>query len=139
MDELSIEPSGSNDFGPCDCCGENSRTVWGYVYRGNNAEAVYYVHWSLGKVAEDGAHFDIIVGQWGDDSSSADRRTVALEYRPGLGVMVIDATARKIARESMAGKALNRDEIIGTPLAQQAFDIFDAIWLQDKRIAEVKS
>jgi hypothetical protein len=97
------------------------------------------VHWSLGKVAEDGAHFDIIVGQWGDDSNSANRRTVALEYRPGLGVMVIDATARKISRESMAGKALNRDEIIGTPLAQQAFEIFNAIWLQDKRIAEVKS
>ena len=137
MDERSIELSGSHDFGPCDCCGSNSRTVWGYVYRGNDAEAVYYVHWSLGKVAEHGAHFDLIIGQWGEGSEDTDRQTVSLEFQPGLGVMVIDAGPRKIATERIAGKALSRDEVIGTPLAQQAFDIFDAIWLQDGCIAEV--
>jgi hypothetical protein len=137
MAERSIELSGTHDFGPCECCGENSRTVWGYVYCDNAAEAVYYVHWSLGKVAEHSAHFDIIIGEWGDGSEPADRRTVSLEFRQGLGFMVIDATARKIAGEKIAGKALNRDEVIGTPLAQQAFDIVDAVWLQDARIAEL--
>ena len=137
MEERSIEPSGSHDFGHCDCCGENSRTVWGFVYRDNNAEAAYYVHWSLGKVAERGAHFDLIIGQWGEGGEPANRRTVSLEFRQGLGFMVIDASARKIAGEKIAGKAINRDEVIGTPLAQQAFDIVDAIWLQDTRIAEV--
>jgi hypothetical protein len=137
MDGRSIEPTGSHDFGPCECCGKNSRTVWGYVYRGGVTEAVYYVHWSLGKVAEYGAHFDLIIGQWGDGSEDADRQTVSLEFQPGLGVMVKDAGSRKIASERIAGKAMSREDVIGTSLAQQAFDIFDTIWLQDGRIAEV--
>ena len=137
MEERSIELSGSQDFGPCDCCGTNSRTVWGYVYCDGDAEAVYYVHWSLGKVAEHGAHFDLIIWEWIEGKDDADRRTVALVYQPGAGVMIIDAGDRKIAQEKLAGTALSRDEVIGTPLAQQAFDIFDAIWLQDGRIAEV--
>src|SRR5690349_16950236 len=110
MEERSIELSGSHEFGPCDCCGENSRTVWGYVYCNGAAEAAYYVHWSLGKVAKHGAYFDLIIGQWGDGSVETDRRTVSLEFRQGLGFMVIDANARKIAGEAFAGKALNRGE-----------------------------
>ncbi len=137
MEKRSIELSGSQDFGPCECCGENSRTVWGYVYRGDIAEAVYYVHWSLGKVAEYGAHFDLIVGEWGEASEDVDRQAVALEFQPGFGVMVKDAGSRKIASERIAGKAMSREDVIGTPLAQQVFDIFDTIWLQDGRIAEV--
>src|SRR5690242_15164786 len=137
MEERSIELSGSHDFGPCDCCGTNSRTVWGYVYCNGDAEAVYYVHWSLGKVAEHGAHFDLIILQWVEGKEDADRQTVSLEYQPGLGVMVKDAGKRKIAQEKFAGKALSRDEVIGKPLAQQAFDIFDTIWLKDGRVAEV--
>ncbi len=137
MAERSIELSGSHDFGPCDCCGTNSRTVWGYVYCDNAAEAVYYVHWSLGKVAEHGAHFDLIIWKWTEGREDAERQAVSLVYQPGLGVVVIDAGTRKIAQEKLAGKALSRDEVIGTPLAQQAFNIFDAIWLQDGRIAEV--
>ena len=30
-----------------------------------------------------------------------------------------------------------RDQVIGTPLAQQAFAIVDVIWLNDPRIAEI--
>jgi hypothetical protein len=32
---------------------------------------------------------------------------------------------------------LAREEVIGTNLAQKAFDIVDAIWLQDDRILEI--
>ena len=137
MDERMIELSGSHDFGPCDCCGTDSRTVWGYVYCNGDAEAIYYVHWSLGKVAEFGAHFDLIIWQWIEGKEDAERKTVSLVYQSGVGVMVIDAGTRQIAQEKLAGKALRRDEVIGTPLAQQAFDIFDAIWLKDGRIAEI--
>jgi hypothetical protein len=32
---------------------------------------------------------------------------------------------------------LARAEVIGTPLAKQAFELVDAIWLRDERIAEI--
>jgi hypothetical protein len=137
MDQLEIEPDGSQDFGPCTCCGDDSRTVWGFVHRGNGTEAAYFVHWSLGKVAEHGAHVDLILGRWGEGTERADRYAVSLEFRRGAGVAVIDATGRDIARHDLVARGLRRDEVIGTPLAQAVFDIIDAIWVQDGRIAQV--
>jgi hypothetical protein len=52
--------------------------------------------------------------------------------------MVIDATERPIAGGELVGRALRREEVIDTPLAKQAFDIIDAIWLQDQRIEEIR-
>jgi hypothetical protein len=79
MNDLSIEQAGSTDLGPCSCCGHDTRRVWGYVSRGPLMEAAYFVEWTLGRVAEDGAHFDFVVGRWGDGASRADRSAISLE------------------------------------------------------------
>ena len=63
-----------------------------------------------------------------------------LEYRRtenGAAFMVIDPEGRPVPSSELVGKSLGRSEVIGTPLAQIAFDLVDAIWLQDERIAEV--
>ena len=62
MSDRVIEPDGNQDFEPCDCCGENSRAVWGLIHRDNVTEAAYFVHWSLGKVAEKRSYVDLILG-----------------------------------------------------------------------------
>lgn len=67
------EIADSSDFGPCDCCSANSRTVWGYLHRGDAAEAAYFVQWTLGQVDRHGANFDLIVGKWGTGTSRHDR------------------------------------------------------------------
>jgi hypothetical protein len=51
--------------------------------------------------------------------------------------MVIDASTRPQQHEAVAATPLQRDQVIGTPLAQRAFDVVDAIWLVDARIGEV--
>ena len=137
MNERVIELDGSQDFGPCECCGDNSRTVWGLVHRENCTEAAYFVHWSLGKAAEKGAHIDLILGPFGEGTERADRYAVSLEFRQGFGVKVLDASVRSIARHSLVGRALAREDVIMTPLAQEVFEIIDTIWAQDVRIAEV--
>jgi hypothetical protein len=60
MAEIIIEPTGSSDVECFECCGTRSRTVWGLARRDGDADAAYFVHRTLGKVAEDGAHFDLI-------------------------------------------------------------------------------
>lgn len=140
MGDLSIEPMGSTDFGPCECCGGTTRSVWGTISRGEAAEASYFVRWTLGEVERHGANFDLIVGRWGDDASNADRFAVALEFRvmdDGPWFMVIDAGTRPVAESDLVGRALRRDEVIGTPLAPVAFELVDAIWMQDERIGEL--
>lgn len=137
---LQVEPTKTKDFGPCPCCGGNSRTVWGFVHRGNPTEAVYYVQWTLGQVARHGAHIDLIIGSWGDESSPKDRVGVSLEFRRterGPEFMVIDASSREKYFGDLAAQILSRTEVIGTPIAQRAFEIVDAIWVQDDRIIEI--
>ncbi len=138
MEPFELEPTGSSDFGPCECCGDRSRTVWGFVHRGNATEAAYFVHWALGKVPEHGAHVDLILGRWGEGAERADRYAVSLEFRQGVGVMVIDASARDISKNELVGRGLRRDEVVGTPLATRAFEVIDVIWSADARIAEVR-
>ena len=137
MSERVVELDGSQDFGPCECCGDNSRTAWGLVHRDNITEAAYFVHWPLGKVPEKGAYIDLILGSWGEGTDRADRYAVSLEFRQGFGVKILDASARSIARHSLVGRGLAREDVIMTPLAQEVFEILDAIWAQDARIAEV--
>jgi len=121
-DEITLEATGSTDFERCECCGENSRTVWGLARRDGVAHAAYFVHWTLGGVAEDGAHVDLILGRWGAGATKADRYAVSLEFRRterGPALMVIDATDRRIAHDELVGRAMRRSEVIGTTLAQE--------------------
>ena len=140
MRQLSIEMTGSNDFGPCECCGCKSRTVWGFVHRGDVTEAAYFVQWTLGQVERHGVNFDLIIGRWGDATVSKDRCAVSMELRRtshGPSFTVVDSVDRPTASNDLVGKSMTRDEVIGTTLAKQAFELVDAIWLQDKRIAEI--
>ena len=48
--------------------------------------------------------------------------------------MVIDAQEKLSKYSDLAGTALQRDEVIGSALADQVFAVIDAIWLQDARL-----
>jgi hypothetical protein len=140
MDDIALEPTGGRDFEPCECCGRNSRTLWGLARRHGDAHASYFVHWTLGRVAEHGTHFDLIFGRWGEKTTRADRYAIALEYRrtdQRPAFMVIDASKRPFAQNELVGRALRREEVIGTTFAAEAFELVDAIWLHDSRISEV--
>ncbi len=140
MDELTIEPSGIKDSGPCACCGNASRCVWGFVHGHDGVVAAFYVHWTLNGIRQHGANFDLILGHWGDDATAADRVLVALAYRlldDGPGFMVIDADSRPAAKSDLVGRALKRADVLGQPIAQRAFAVLDAILLRDPRVAEL--
>jgi hypothetical protein len=137
---FEIAPGGSVDTGRCECCGNLSRRVWGYAAREGEAYASYFVHWTLGHVPEFGAYFDLIVGRWGEGTTSAGRCAVSLDYRlleSGPGFMVIDADKRDIAKNELVGRALKRIDVIGQPLAEHIFALCDAILAEDRRLAEL--
>jgi hypothetical protein len=137
---FQIEESGLFDHGPCECCGSMSRLATGLVYRDGNAYAVYQVHWTVGQIERHGASFYIFLGQWGEDATATDRFAVAIRYRAdaeATGFMIVDADQTCIASDSLAGRALRREEVVNTPLAKKVFDLIDFIWLHDGRISEV--
>ena len=140
MEPLEIEPTGSNDYGPCECCGNMSRCVWGFAHAPNRTLAAYFVHWTLTRVADHGANFDLIIGKWGERATAADRAVVSLAYRldeTGPSFMVIDATDRPAASGGLANRILLRADVVGKPTARDAFAVVDAILARDDRVAEL--
>ena len=51
--------------------------------------------------------------------------------------MVVDASGRPTARGDVAALALARDEVLGSPWEQEAYDVVDAVWMKDARISEI--
>jgi len=136
QERLTVEPTGESS-GRCDCCGRQSRHVWGFVLSQEETVAAYFVHWTIGHLADVGANIDFIIGRWGDDTLSKDRVAVSLVHREqedgAPAIMVIDAAERPVAASDLVGRALARDEVIGTPLATTVFALIDAIYLHDGR------
>ena len=138
--QLVVEPTLSKDLGPCPCCGNVTRRVWGYVHNAGVTEAAYFVEWVPGSVDRHGANFDLIVGRWGEGASSRDRVAVCLAFRrvpAGPEFMIIDAASREVSRSELVGHSPKREEVLASPLAERAFALVDAIWVQDSRIGEL--
>jgi hypothetical protein len=139
---FAIEHPNEKESGPCECCGCMSRLVTGFVRRHGEQYAAFQVHWTLGQLARHGASVYVILGRWGDDATAADRFAVAMRYRNDAetrGLMVVDADQTSIATNPLVGRTLRRDEVIGTPLAEEVFELIDFLWLTDGRLAELAS
>jgi hypothetical protein len=135
--KLTLETSGEKTFGPCGCCDEMTKRVWGFVYDADAALAAYFVEWTPGHQSSS-ANFDLIVGMWGDENDNSRRRAVSLEFRrleTGPTFMVIDAVNRPVASSPLISAALKREEVIGTETANLAFSICDVIYLKEPRLA----
>ena len=125
----------------CQCCGKLSKTICGDVSVPERTLAIYYVQWTVGS-AEHFPNIDLVLGPWDTDADPSERILIALVYEPGPdggGFTIIDGEARPANSRQLCGRALKREEVIGTPFAQEAFQLVDAIWLDDPRIEEVKS
>jgi len=136
-----VEQNRSSDFGACPCCGRASRTVSGFLHSDVAPVAAYFVQWTLGR-PDHGANFDFILGRWGEGARREDRCAVSLLYRiaeRGPEFMVIDSDGRPCAGSELVGRALRRDQVIGTDLARQVFAAADAVYGADDRIAEIRS
>jgi hypothetical protein len=123
--------------GHCDCCGRDSRTVAGLVYDQGAAAAAYWMQWTEGHLSDTGANLDLVLGEWGEGTSPADRYAIAMVHRQQAdgtpALMIIDAHGRPAANGQLASTALRREDVIGTPLAAQVFALTDAIYEQDDR------
>jgi len=124
----------------CECCGKVSKTICGDVSITERTLAIYYVQWTVGS-AEHFPNIDLVLGPWGADADPGERVLISLAYNPGPdggGFTIIDSEARPANNRALCGRAFKREEVIGTPFAQEAFQLVDAIWLGDPRIEEVK-
>jgi hypothetical protein len=138
---LTIEVSGEMSFGPCDCCGEMTKRVWGFVYEADAVLAAYFVEWTPGHEVSC-ANFDLIIGAWGEGRDNSERKAVSLEFRrleSGPAFMVIDAKTRPTANSTLISEALSRDAVVGTTVASEAYRVCDAVYLKEPRLAWLRA
>lgn len=139
---FQFEETRVTDYGPCECCGDTTRLATGMVRLNHEPYALYQVHWTSNQVLKHGAEFYLILGEFGEGTTAADKFAVALHFfvnSETYGFMVVDADKTPISSHPLVGRALSRADVIGTPLAQEIFDLVDAIWLEDENIEEVRN
>ncbi len=140
MQNITIELGKEKEFGPCDCCGQMSRTVWGYLSVDGTSRAVYYVQWTLGEVKRHGANIDLVLGEWGDTSTPAQRVAVSLVYRigpHGPEFASIDPDERPHASAGLADNRIPGRHVLGNPVGADAYAFTHAIFGQDARVREL--
>jgi hypothetical protein len=128
MSDYRIEP-GSLSSGTCDCCGERSTSLTGFVYRDESERAVYYLRWTVGK-PDDGAVLAIAIGAWTGDAPPSQRACVGLECQLVDGApafRVIDAVDTPWGDVAVLGKKLTRAQALASPLSKEAFAIVDRL------------
>lgn len=131
----------SESSGLCDCCGRESKTIWGDLSDNNASLATYFIQWAVG-APEHKPNIDLIIGAWGEGTSSENRVLVSLLFKPdkdGGAFMIIDSESRYPGKQSLCHKAMRRKEIVGTAFATEVFTLIDALWLTDPRISELKA
>ncbi len=140
VQDITIEPSNQNDFGPCSCCGAMSRTVWGYLSVSGEARAVYYVQWTLGQVPRHGANVDLVMGNWADGATADQRVAVSLVYRFGENgpeFASIDPNGRPHTESGLAAHCIPGRHVLGNPVGADAYAFLHAIFGQDQRVSEL--
>lgn len=127
--------------GYCDCCGKQSKTVWGDLADSSGTRAVYFVQWTVNEPGHM-PNFDFVLGPWGDGTAPSDRVLVSLLYQPRSGggsFMVASGKGRRADDRSLCGRALERADVIGTQLAYETFSLVDSLWLTEPRIEEIRA
>lgn len=127
--------------GHCDCCGKQSKTIWGNLEDSSGTKAVYFVQWTV----DDPKHmpcFDIVLGPWGDGTAPSDRVLVSLLYQPrpgGGSFMVVSGKGRRADNRNLCSRALEREDVVGTSLASDVFSLLDSLWMTEPRIEEIRA
>ena len=53
--------------------------------------------------------------------------------------MVTNAKGRRADDRSLCSCALDRENVVGTPLANEVFSLVDSLWLTEPRIKEIQA
>ena len=102
---------------------------------------MYYVQWTLGQVPKHGANIDLLMGEWGDATTPAQRVAVSLVLTRrdpwSRRFRSIDPNERPHAASGLAGHMIPGRHVFGNPVGADAYAFMHAIFGQDPRLAEI--
>lgn len=137
MDTYGIELNDHLTAFTCPHCGEESKTVWGWVSKDNAAHAVYYANLMTGH-QEASARLTISIGGWGEPDDLQTRQWIYIEARPispSYEMMVRDPEESLYHGKSILGTPLSRAQALASPMIEEFFAVADYIAFNDPAIS----
>lgn len=126
---LSVEVGENKKPSRCNCCGEESSTAHGFVYKSHKPHAVYYAGWA--NVHRDrGVTFALAIGEWDDESGPDDRVCFGLEAHEGedeIFFRIIDPEESPWGCTDLLGKMLSRQDALKHPLLKESYEVTEAV------------
>lgn len=121
----------------CECCGNTTVQLTRFVYKDNNAYAVYYALFTQ-QHPEKVVSGIIGMGEWGDDQVGPEARLAfpfeiretADEFQVGM----VDADVSPWSHVKILGRILNRDEALSNEWISEVFHITDHMVTEDEEI-----
>jgi len=135
-EDIDVEGS-KEERTPCECCGKWTIEVRGDLLKSNEWIAFYWVRFAQGH-PESSPTIHCGTGDWSESAADDQRWLFGVEYNlEAKGFHLLDL---RIDHEQALPNytALNRDEILGTQFAQDAFAMIDAIWMKDPHLEELR-
>lgn len=138
---LRIQPGAESPPTVCECCGNESRCVWGCIQEGERIVAVYFVHWTL-NTRKHLPNIDFLMGNWNDDTAR-DKIAISWVYNPthesGGNYVAIDSQDRPVAKNDLCSVALTREQVVSNKdLVGLCGQMFELIWAQDQRVQDIQ-
>jgi hypothetical protein len=118
---------------PCECCGGKTTLLTRFVYRDNDAHAIYFAQFSYN-------HPDRVVlatislGEWGEGTTPAERVAFALKMRAAestYDVALIDAAQSPWKDAVVIGRTLDRVDALAHSRLSEVFHITDHMVVED--------
>lgn len=137
MARITIEPGEAHEATSCECCGNKTETVHGFVYNNDDAYAVYFASWTIGH-SERGVTMAIGLGEWGDGAASSQRRSIGLQCRTTddeIQFMVIEPDQSPWGRKEFLGRMLPRETALQDSAIKEFFQIAERVVDDDPRVS----
>lgn len=127
------EPSRST----CQCCGQATTRLTRFVYKNDDAFAVYYAQFTEGH-PEKRLSGIIGLGEWGDEEAGSEAR-LAFPFQiwmdgDNFQVGLVNAADSSWSHVTFLGQILDRSEALTHPWIKEIFHITDHMVMEDKEI-----
>ncbi|RAR46643.1 hypothetical protein [Flavobacterium lacus] len=121
----------------CECCEKESTKLTRFVYKDDDAFAIYYIKFT--KDHEEKIATGIIsIGDWGTDEEPKNRFSFPFRIwtnSENFQVGLIDKEESPW-KQSLLGKILDRKDALNHPWISEVFHITDHIVVEDKEVVE---
>jgi hypothetical protein len=120
----------------CDCCGEEYKSVVGFVKKDDDAYAIYFATLQTGH-PEIAVGLTVSIGKWWDDTALDERHWIHLTVRPSpenFNMRIEEPSRSPHSNFKPLGIALTREQALASSMRDHFFAVADYIVVEDPAV-----